>query len=94
MGGKIVVAGALGLVGGAVIEHFERLGDWEIIGLSRRSPADPGRRTRFISVDLRDPADCQAKLGDIAGVAPPSHPQSSPFDGAARQRSATASARR
>ena len=68
MGGKIVVAGALGLVGGAVIEHLEKLGDWEIIGLSRRSPTDPDRRTRCISVDLRDPADCRAKLGDIAGA--------------------------
>ena len=37
MSGKVVVAGALGLVGRAVIDHFEKLGGWTIIGLSRRS---------------------------------------------------------
>ena len=68
MGGKIVVAGALGLVGGAVVEHFERLGDWDIIGLSRRSPASRGQKARYIPVDLRDQADCQAKLGGLSGA--------------------------
>lgn len=68
MSGKIVVAGALGLVGGALIEHLERLGDWEIIGLSRRIPTAAGKHTRHISVDLTDRSACQAKLAAIGDV--------------------------
>ncbi len=44
MTGKLLVAGASGLVGRAVVDHFERLGDWEIVGLSRRPPMLGGKR--------------------------------------------------
>jgi nucleoside-diphosphate-sugar epimerase len=67
MPGKIVVAGALGLVGRAVLEHFEGLADWEIVALSRRAPDFPSR-AGFVSVDLADAADCRAKLGAVEGA--------------------------
>ena len=60
-----VVAGALGIVGRALVEHLEANGDWDIVGLSRRSP-DFATRARFVSVDLVDPDDCRAKQGELA----------------------------
>jgi uncharacterized protein YbjT (DUF2867 family) len=37
-GKKVVVAGATGLVGNAVLHHFERAGGAEVVALSRRKP--------------------------------------------------------
>ena len=50
---KLVVAGARGLVGRAVIEHFSELPDWEVVGLSRSAP-DFESRASFVPLDLRD----------------------------------------
>ncbi len=69
--GKILIAGALGLTGRAAVRHFEKLG-WEVVGLSRRLPAqayrDLNSGAQYISVDLRDRADCEAKLSTLADV--------------------------
>src|SRR4051812_49712236 len=67
MGGCVLIAGAGGLVGHAVAAHYATLPGWEIIGLSRRPPAETGPG-RHIAVDLRDAADCAAKLGGLRGV--------------------------
>jgi nucleoside-diphosphate-sugar epimerase len=67
MGGCVLIAGAHGLVGHAVAAHYATLPDWEIIGLSRRPPAAP-EPGRHIAVDLRDAADCAARLGALRGV--------------------------
>jgi nucleoside-diphosphate-sugar epimerase len=67
LGKTVLIAGALGVVGRAVLDHFERQPDCEIIGLSRRPP-DFETRARFISVDLSDPADCREKLAGLRGV--------------------------
>jgi len=64
---KILIVGALGTVGRAALEHFEKLGDWEIVGTSRRAPDFPTRAT-WVSVDLRDPVDTRAKLGEIRDI--------------------------
>ncbi len=69
--GKILIAGALGLAGRAAVRHFEKLG-WEVIGLSRRTSAQAYRghasRAQYISVDLRDRDDCEAKLSSLSDV--------------------------
>jgi nucleoside-diphosphate-sugar epimerase len=59
-----VVAGALGIVGRALVEHLESSDEWDVVALSRRKP-DFSSRARFISVDLRDMSDCRAKLADL-----------------------------
>lgn len=64
---KVVVAGALGVVGRGFLEEISQQEDWEIIGLSRRQP-DFETRARFISVDLTDRDACQAQLGRLTGV--------------------------
>jgi len=59
---KVVVFGALGLVGRSVVAALERHGNCEIIGISRRAP-DFATRARFISLDLTDRAACASVLG-------------------------------
>jgi nucleoside-diphosphate-sugar epimerase len=68
MSGKVVVAGALGLVGRAVVDHFEKLGGWTIVGLSRRSASSANPAAQHFSVDLTDAEDCRSKLGGLTGV--------------------------
>jgi len=62
-----VVAGALGIVGRALVEHLDTQDDWDVIALSRRTPDFPSR-ARFISVDLIDCDDCRRKLGTLSNV--------------------------
>jgi len=51
---KLVVAGALGVVGRAVVEHFAGRTGLEVVGLARRSP-DFAPQVTWVSADLRDP---------------------------------------
>ena len=62
---KMLVAGALGLVGRGVLEAMEDAADCELIGLSRRTPDFP-TRARFLSLDLTDRSACRAVLSDPA----------------------------
>ncbi|MDQ0379010.1 SDR family oxidoreductase [Amycolatopsis thermophila] len=62
-----LVAGANGVIGGNLVDHLVSLGDWDVIGLSRRGGADRGR-VRHIAVDLLDPADARDKLRGLTEV--------------------------
>jgi nucleoside-diphosphate-sugar epimerase len=64
---KVLVVGALGLVGRAAVELLETLEDWEVVGVSRRKP-DWDTRATFLSVDLRDRAACESAFGELRGV--------------------------
>jgi nucleoside-diphosphate-sugar epimerase len=66
MTGKVLVAGALGIVGRAAMAQFAAEGR-EAIGLSRRAPPE-GLPGRYIAVDLTDSADCREKLSGIGEV--------------------------
>ena len=63
----VLIAGALGLLGRAAVEHFESLGDWEVIGISRRAP-NFATKARFLSLDLTDRAACEAAAKDLKDV--------------------------
>lgn len=67
---KAVVVGALGVIGRYIVDRLMAEGDWQVIGLSRRSaPSTP--RYRHIAVDLLDIHDVTARLthlGDITHV--------------------------
>lgn len=65
---KALIAGALGVVGRALVEHLEDDPDWEVVGLSRRAP-DFETSATFLSLDLLDRAATQSALGDISDVA-------------------------
>lgn len=70
-GHKIVIFGALGLVGRSVVQALETRSDWEVIAVSRRAP-DFATRARFIALDLTDRAACMAMF-DSAEFADVSH---------------------
>jgi nucleoside-diphosphate-sugar epimerase len=59
-----VVVGALGVIGRYIVEHLEAQGDWQVIGLSRRS-AEGRPRVRHIAVDLLDANDVARKLAPV-----------------------------
>jgi len=62
-----VVVGALGVIGRYVVEKLASLPDWQVIGLSRRKGED-GERVRYVSVDLLDRGDVEAKLSSLKEV--------------------------
>src|ERR1700732_873456 len=64
---KALVAGALGVTGRALVNHLVAPGDWEVIGLSRRSPEFP-TTARSISVDLLNRSEVEVRLGEIGDV--------------------------
>lgn len=63
---KVLIAGALGLVGRAVLAHYEALG-WEIVALSRRAP-EFDTSAQFLSVDLASARDCRLKLSGLRDI--------------------------
>lgn len=64
MSGKIVIAGASGIVGGAAVRHFDSLPDWDVVALSRRRPEYAFSGTH-LAVDLTDRERCESVLGQL-----------------------------
>ena len=62
-----LVVGAQGVIGRNLIAHLEALGDWEVIGLSRRGGESSGR-VRHIAVDLLDAPQARERLGGLSEV--------------------------
>ncbi|WP_416896610.1 MAG: SDR family oxidoreductase [Minwuia sp.] len=66
MGGKVLIAGASGIVGGAAVRHFGSLPDWEVVALSRRAP-DYDHDAEHLSLDLTDAGACEAAAAEHFG---------------------------
>jgi nucleoside-diphosphate-sugar epimerase len=64
---KALVAGALGVTGRTLINYLASLGDWEVIGLSRRSP-EFRTTAKFIAVDLLNRSEVETRLGGIDDI--------------------------
>lgn len=65
---KVLIAGASGVVGSAVLEAFLDDG-WDVVALSRRAPETRNARPfEHLSVDLRDEAAARAALGARRGI--------------------------
>jgi nucleoside-diphosphate-sugar epimerase len=64
--GKVLICGALGTVGRSALDHFEKLTDWQIVGMGRRKPDFP-TRADWLAVDLRDDA-CQKQIREVKGI--------------------------
>ena len=62
-----LVVGALGVIGRYVVDRLSALEDWQVIGVSRRKGEDRAR-VRYLSVDLLDTADAEAKLASLKDV--------------------------
>jgi nucleoside-diphosphate-sugar epimerase len=68
--GKVLIAGASGLVGQAAMRHFASLPGWEVVAVSRRPPAHYPAAA-WLSLDLGDEPACNAalsRLGDVTHV--------------------------
>ena len=63
----ILVAGALGIIGRALVEHCEDNADCQVIGIARRTPDFKSRAT-FRSIDLLDRDACERQLSDLRSV--------------------------
>jgi nucleoside-diphosphate-sugar epimerase len=67
---KALVAGALGVSGRALVNHLVSLKDWEVIGLSRRSPEFTSP-ARSIAIDLLQASEveaCARSVGDVSHI--------------------------
>ncbi|MCM3922254.1 SDR family oxidoreductase [Frankia sp. AiPs1] len=62
-----LVVGAQGVIGRTLVEHLAGLGDWEVIGVSRRG-GPPAPRVRHVAVDLLDLDATRAALGGLRTV--------------------------
>jgi nucleoside-diphosphate-sugar epimerase len=62
-----LVAGATGVVGRNLLRQLVSDPDWDVIAVSRRTP-DVGGQYRHIAADLLDPADAEARLGELSEV--------------------------
>jgi nucleoside-diphosphate-sugar epimerase len=61
-----LVVGAQGVIGRNLVDHLAGLGDWDVIGLSRRGGEGAG--VRHIAVDLLDPSGSREKLGSLSEI--------------------------
>ncbi len=68
MPGRVLVAGASGLVGTAAVEAFLQDG-WDVVGVSRRRPEVSGAAPfRHLPLDLQDPSACAHALRALPEV--------------------------
>ena len=67
IGKKMVVAGATGLVGNAVLRHFGRVDGCEVVALSRRKPREL-YGARHVPIDLTDSAHCLRAASELEGA--------------------------
>lgn len=66
--GKLLVAGATGVTGNAIMRHFSQLASWETIALSRRKPRFSYDGVQHVNADLSDEAACREIFGDMHDV--------------------------
>jgi nucleoside-diphosphate-sugar epimerase len=64
---KALVAGALGVTGRSLVNHLVALGNWEVVGLSRRRP-EFRTDAQFIALDLLNRSEVQTRLSAIGDV--------------------------
>jgi nucleoside-diphosphate-sugar epimerase len=62
-----LIVGAQGVIGSNLASHLATLGNWNMIGLSRRGGANQGQ-IRHIAVDLLDHKDVWEKLSGLTDV--------------------------
>lgn len=62
-----LVVGAQGVIGRNLITHLQSLGDWDIVGLSRRG-GEAGERLRHVAIDLLDRDGAREQLSSLTQV--------------------------
>ncbi len=62
-----LVVGANGVIASNLIHYLLELGDWNIIGLSRRGGTD-SERLKYLAIDLLEAEQCKSKLSGLQEV--------------------------
>ena len=57
----ILIIGATGITGRATVEHFIKLGNWNVTCCSRRTPTYDLMGAKHVPLDLQNKEDCVAK---------------------------------
>lgn len=65
---KVLILGASGVVGRAAIEQFAAQPGWDVVAVSRRTPADLPRGVEMVAADLTDRDSCARIFGAMADV--------------------------
>lgn len=65
---KLLIAGATGVAGNAIVRHFAALPGWSVVSVARREPWFRHDGVEHVSLDLADEAACRETLGSIGGV--------------------------
>jgi nucleoside-diphosphate-sugar epimerase len=71
MNGKVaLISGVTGVVGERVAAQLMNEGGWDVVGLSRRVPAENNRvvGVNYIAIDIKDRAACDREFGSQFGV--------------------------
>lgn len=67
---KLLLVGASGVIGQAILAHFKELPNWSVLSVGRRLPPNC-HEADFLAVDLLDPMACAkafSELGDITHI--------------------------
>lgn len=64
---KVLIVGATGLVGHAVMKHFSKKKDVSVVSVSRRKP-DNTYGSNFISLDLTNETECADVFGKMTDI--------------------------
>lgn len=66
--GKVLIAGASGLVGFAAVRQFAGSGEWDVTAVSRRKPDSMPDDAQFLPIDLLDHERCREMFGHMSDV--------------------------
>lgn len=64
---RALVVGAHGVIGRSLINHLDQVGDWDVVGVSRRG-GEPRGSVRYVSVDLLDAEAARQALSAVPGI--------------------------
>lgn len=64
---KLLLVGASGVVGQAILNHFGTLNDWQVLAVGRRLPANCSEEN-FLRLDLLDRAACATALSALTDI--------------------------
>ncbi|WP_157219701.1 NAD-dependent epimerase/dehydratase family protein [Flavisphingomonas formosensis] len=65
---RILVAGATGVTGTAIVDHFADLPDWSVVAAARRDPWRTVAGVEHLRLDLGDRDACRAALAERADI--------------------------
>lgn len=65
---KILIAGATGVTGTALVRHFAAQPEWNVVSTARRTPWIATDGVPHVSADLLDAADCQRAFAPMQDV--------------------------